>query len=231
MAYKFKSNKVILQGKEELKIIPAPLPDNPVNGFIWLDSVDNKFKVYSEEKERWLTLGDAEDVVFDNSSNGFSSTNVQDAIEEAPNKAKKSGILILCYNASSTDMWLGFGDKLVPTNDSAWSPPFDCHITQVQFTNKKSGTSSQKTINEIKCHSMSYSEDRSITTSDSVAWYVNNYSSSKLIRESGYGRTWEYDNSSEGDHLYKNTKYAFRIENLAGKNPSDVIITLLVEEI
>jgi len=204
MSYQFKGKFVKLAGKNNV-LVPSSLPENPQNGTICIDLNDsNKLKYF--DGTNWIDT---------------SSTNL----------SKKNGILILCYNGSGTDNWLGFGDKLVPTNDAAWSPPFDCHITQVQFTNKRNGNSSTKTVNEVRCHQINYSENRSITTEDTTAWYVNNWGGSNLIRESGYGRTWEYDNSSEGDHLYKDKKYAFRVRNLQGANPADIIVTLLIEEI
>jgi len=145
--------------------------------------------------------------------------------------AKKTGFLVLTYNGSGSHVWLGIGDKLVPTNSSPWSPPYNCRITQVQFTNNKSGRSNTPMINQITCRELDYSNDSDIDTNSTITWYVNNYNSSNKIRESGYGRTWEYDNSAEGDSLSKNKKYAFECENLEGRNPSDILVTLLLEEI
>lgn len=81
MSYKFKGPKIIINGEEQ-KIVPGPLPSSPTDGLFTIDENDNKFKVYNESKSRWIILGDAEDIFFDNSSNGFTSTNIQDAIEE-----------------------------------------------------------------------------------------------------------------------------------------------------
>lgn len=84
--YKFRGQKVIINGEEQ-RIVPGSLPGSPADGHYAIDSSDGKFKVYNESKARWIILGDAQDVVFDNSTNGFDSNNVQDAIEEA-NKSK-----------------------------------------------------------------------------------------------------------------------------------------------
>lgn len=84
--YKFKAEKIIINGVEQT-IIPGTLPSFPEDGHYAIDSSDGKFKVYNESKARWIILGDAEDVVFDNSTNGFESDDVQSAIEEA-NKSK-----------------------------------------------------------------------------------------------------------------------------------------------
>lgn len=88
MAYKLKSNKVIIDGQETI-LTPGTLPISPSNGMYAIDSSDGKLKVYNQAKARWIILGDAEDVVFDNSSNGFTSNNVQDAIEEINAKVEK----------------------------------------------------------------------------------------------------------------------------------------------
>lgn len=87
MSYRFKGPKVIIEGQENL-IVPSSLPVSPSDGYFAIDNSDNKFKVWSTAKNRWIILGDASDVVFDNSSNGFSSTDTQSAIEEAQNFPK-----------------------------------------------------------------------------------------------------------------------------------------------
>lgn len=85
MSYRFKGASVIIEGEEQ-RIVPGPLPPNPTNGLIAVDQSDNKLKVYHSSKGRWIVLGDAEDVVFNNSVNGFDATNVQAAIEEVKKK-------------------------------------------------------------------------------------------------------------------------------------------------
>jgi len=89
MAYKFKSDIFEIDGITHKQIKPRPLPSSPTNGTFWLDSSDMKFKVWLSNEGRWIILGDAEDIKFDNSSNGFSSDNVQDAIEEVRNNPSK----------------------------------------------------------------------------------------------------------------------------------------------
>lgn len=82
MSYRLKGQKIILSGVEQV-IVPRTLPNTPEDGFFCVDVSDNKFKVYSESKGRWVILGDAEDVVFDNSVAQLDGNpdNVQAAIE------------------------------------------------------------------------------------------------------------------------------------------------------
>lgn len=49
--------------------------------------------LFHTENNNWLVLFNAKDIKFDNSTNGFSSTNTQDAIEEVKNRVK-SGIVL-----------------------------------------------------------------------------------------------------------------------------------------
>lgn len=82
MSYRFKGQKIVISGVEQ-EIVPRTLPSSPENGYYCIDSSDNKFKVYHESKGRWIILGDAEDVYFDNTNAQLdgSPDNVQDAIE------------------------------------------------------------------------------------------------------------------------------------------------------
>lgn len=81
MSYRFKGEKIIINGEYQ-HIIPAPLSQTPEDGCFAIDIVDNKFKVYNEGLSRWVVLGDADDVVFDNSNSNLISTNTEAAIKE-----------------------------------------------------------------------------------------------------------------------------------------------------
>lgn len=85
MSYRFKGPKIILN-TEELCVTPKTLPSNPDDGCMMVDATDNKLKVWNGS--RWIVLGDAVNIVFDNSTNGFISDNVQGAIEEVLDKVK-----------------------------------------------------------------------------------------------------------------------------------------------
>jgi hypothetical protein len=83
MSYKFKGNKVIINGVEQ-HIVPGPLPSSPVDGYFAIDESDGLLKVYNETKSRWISLGDAEDIFFDNTNAQLEDNpdNIQDAIEK-----------------------------------------------------------------------------------------------------------------------------------------------------
>lgn len=83
MSYNFKSQTFTVNG-EEVKLTPKALPSSPEDGYICVDESDGKLKVYNESKARWIILGDAEDVFFDNSVADLKDNpdNVQEAIEK-----------------------------------------------------------------------------------------------------------------------------------------------------
>lgn len=80
MSYRFKGPKIILN-TEELCVTPKTLPSNPDDGCTMVDATDNKLKVWNGS--RWIVLGDAVDISFDNSIAQLDGnpTNVQEAIE------------------------------------------------------------------------------------------------------------------------------------------------------
>lgn len=82
MSYRFKGKKIIIDGVENI-LTPRTLPLSPQDGSITIDQSDNKLKVYNSSKSRWIILGDAEDVFFDNTTAqlGGNPENVQAAIE------------------------------------------------------------------------------------------------------------------------------------------------------
>lgn len=82
--HRLKGNKIIINA-EETCIVPKPLPPNPDNGCITVDQTDNKLKCW--DGSTWIILGNASDVVFDNSAAQLPNnpTNVQDAIEDIKN--------------------------------------------------------------------------------------------------------------------------------------------------
>lgn len=133
MSYKFKGQKVIINGKEQI-IVPSSLPLTPEDGYLAIDINDGKLKVFNSTKNRWLVLGDAEDVVFDNSSNGFTATNVQDAIEE--NKTKGRFTIVATFNGSiGNNTWLGYTHEL-PGNEVPIAIPLNCVLKEITFSYK-----------------------------------------------------------------------------------------------
>ena len=233
MSYRFKGQVVSLEGDTN-KIVPKALSTTPTQGEICVDASDKKLKVWNATLTRWIILGDARDVVFDNSTNGFVADNVQDAIEEIKNSGSGQGsrhIITLSRNGAVQNTWLSIGDHSTPSNASPWTPPFNCQILKVAVTNKKSGTSQNILRTKVDAFCVDFGSDGNITTGDPLGFYV--YSDGEnLVQTGDYGRMWIYDNSSEGDYLYMSKQYGFRFKKIEGPStPNDVVVTLLVEEI
>lgn len=147
MSYKLKGQKIIIEGEEQI-ITPSSLPVAPEDGHYAIDSSDGKLKVYNETKSRWIILGDAEDVVFDNSSNGFISDNTQDAIEEV--KANSTSSIIQATfqnNGTSSNIWLNHGESPIPSNNTPFIIPFDCKFVGISFSNDSSGVDLDVEVN------------------------------------------------------------------------------------
>jgi hypothetical protein len=79
MSYRLKGKNIIFDG-DRTKFIPKSLPAEPEQYEIIVDIADNKLKTW--DGSRWIVLGDAIDIFFDNSTNGFVANTVQEAIEE-----------------------------------------------------------------------------------------------------------------------------------------------------
>ena len=136
MSYRFKGGKVILEG-DETQLVAAPLPSSPEDGYVAIDSSDLKFKVWSAYKNRWLTIADAAaDVTFDNSSNGFVSTNVQAAIEEVNTNLTSLGRFTVTTTFNGTvgnNNWLGYSE-LIPGNKTPIRLAVKCRLKEIAFS-------------------------------------------------------------------------------------------------
>jgi len=133
MSYRFKGQQVIINGVRQT-IVPSPLPSSPANGVIAIDEADGKLKVYNETKARWVVLGDAEDVKFNNASNGFTANQTQAAIEEARNSSIGIGrfSIITAFNGTIGNQWLGY-NELIPGNTTPILIPVKCKLREVTF--------------------------------------------------------------------------------------------------
>lgn len=167
MVVKLRSTKVIIDG-EVKEILPKPLPSNPVDGYYCIDSSDGKFKVYSESKSRWIILGDADDVVFDNSSNGFTSNNVQDAIEESRDLITGTVFSQTFFVDSivfGTD-YMSYGDELATTDEIPYIIPFNCKLIAITYCNEDDNTDT--TIDIRKANYNSGNSDSSVLTQNLI---------------------------------------------------------------
>lgn len=84
----------------------------------------------------------AEDVEFDNSTNGFVSDNVQDAIEEVQNKTI-GAIFNVTFNSSGivfgTD-FLSYSNDLATSDETPFVIPFSCELVSITYTNEDPNT-------------------------------------------------------------------------------------------
>lgn len=137
MSYKFKGQKIIINGVEQI-IVPSSPPGSPEDGSIIVDVADNKLKVWHQSKNRWLVLGDAADIVFDNSTNGYTAIQAQAAIEESKNVAiaKPRFSVTTTFNGTvGNNDWLGYSE-LIPGDQVPIRVPVNCKLKEVTIAYK-----------------------------------------------------------------------------------------------
>lgn len=135
MSYRLKGQKVILDA-DKVYLTPKALPSSPLDGCMAVDIVDKKLKIFNESLNRWIVLGDAIDIVFDNSSNGFNATNIQAAIEESKSSIQGSLFSVnFSNNGTSSNLWLNLAESPIPSNAAPYVVPFDCKFVGMTFTN------------------------------------------------------------------------------------------------
>ncbi|RLG45235.1 MAG: hypothetical protein DRN81_02325 [Thermoproteota archaeon] len=193
--------------------------------------VNNGTVDLNKAKGLQLIKSSANAVDFDNSTNGFTAYETQSAIEEVKTSVtKRSDIITLHRNGATSNSWLNWGHSIV-SNKSPWTPGYDCQITRVTFTNKKYGTVSDPLKVKVQAHEKAFG-DANMSTGDDIAWYVSNYGSN-VVEESPKGRAWVYDNSSEGDYMYADKQYGFRMIKMDGPGSAkmdDAVITIYIKE-
>lgn len=140
MGYKFKSDSCTIDSPKN-KIIARPLPENPEENQLCIDSFDQKLKIWNTELNRWVVVGDASDIFFDNSENGFQATNLQEAVEEAktPVIARTSIIFGFDGNASS-GRWLELNTNAA-SNVSGFIVPLSGKIKDLSISCQSNSTS------------------------------------------------------------------------------------------
>lgn len=82
----------------------------------------------------------AEDIIFENNSNGFSSDRVQSAIEEVRN-SPVGGLDLYEFkeNSSANNKWLEYGANSSPSDETPAILPFDAKLISCTFTNDDDG--------------------------------------------------------------------------------------------
>lgn len=76
-------------------------------------------------------------IPFDNDTNGFTSDNVQDAIEEAQNSAVGALIpLQFEHTGNTSNKWLGYTNPAAPSNEIPFVAPQNIAIKGITFVNR-----------------------------------------------------------------------------------------------
>ena len=147
MSFRLKGKKVIIEGDENI-FKPKPLPSEPENGTFCVDQADGKAKVYNATKSRWIILGDAFDKYFLSESstpvrnNGFLSTNVQEAIEEAKAaiEGKVSVLPTFLNNGQTKNKWLALDGAMESSNYLPAVTAFDSRLASITYVNDNDDT-------------------------------------------------------------------------------------------
>lgn len=208
MSYKFKGTKVIINGEEQI-IEPSTLPEFPQDGYFAIDISDGLLKVYNESKSRWVILGDANNIVFDNSSNGFTSQLVQPAIEEAKNSTISSVYnLTFTNDGSSENKWLELSSGIA-SNDTQSLIVVNSRIVGLTFSNKR---------NNVDC-------DIEVNISNLSEGITINRTLIFEIRNSRTFTSWFSSSTNVNFSLNAGDKISVYIRD-RGDNPDDAVVNL-----
>lgn len=88
-----------------------------------------------------FSIPNAQDVPFDNSTNGYVADNVQEAIEEGVSTALDTPVytIVLTWNGTiSNGEFYGYSN-LLPGDDTPITIPIDCEFVAFSWSNRKSG--------------------------------------------------------------------------------------------
>lgn len=151
--------------------------------------------------------------------------------EKTSNSSNKRSLqLDLVYYGSTTSGWLHLSCGSIRSNESGWTPPFNCKVREVVFTNKYYGSSGQKI--EIKAYYHSIGSCGYIDEDDSVEWSCSNDSNSNLLYNEQNGRRWGYDCTNDNDEMLMSRAYAFKVRRTYGYNcMDDIKVTIMLEEV
>ena len=168
-------------------------------------------------------------ILFSNSSNGFSSSTVQEAIEEARNfpVVKKIVTLQLTKAGSTSSGWLSLSDADIPTSSSPFRPLITYKVIDVMFTNENTADDPIR----LKCYSQSKDDTGNISTSDTLEWEINSEEADTVKNASR--RVWNYK-ANTTNHTLTNKQYGFLISlDNAGwlASMSNVHVTMVLQEV
>jgi hypothetical protein len=230
MSYRFKGKNIILDGSI-LKITPVELPETPELHQIVIDITDNKLKMWNGE--RWLILGDSSDIYFNNNSSSLLSDNVEDAINEIECKTmKRRDIISFSIKGNANNHWMSQNGLSSPTNKTFFTPPYNCRILRIAFSNDHYGEETNPLHCKLIVYEKLYSIAGNITTNNDIAWYITSEEDPNRLNYGENGRTWIYDSSNENDTMLIDHRYAFRLKKLSGNvKPHNATINIYIEEI
>jgi len=149
MGFRFKGDRVVIEGRNNI-VVPQPLPESPAHGYFCIDSADNKFKVWSQTKSRWIVLGTVETKKSGESVNVSTETiNFNNGVIVTDNEDGSINVDVVFEEAYEADLdTLGFGrsgtttdafmntfDNL-PSNQSPEVMGYNMEIRKITFSNK-----------------------------------------------------------------------------------------------
>lgn len=212
MSYRLKGGKVLIEGDLN-KIVPQVLPSSPEHGQFCIDILDSKYKVWNESLNRWIILGDAEDQVFDNSTNGFVAEDTQSAIEEVKNSSVSSLIQFEYWNnGTSSNTWLNTAGSPLPSNTVPRIVPVKSKLVGVTFTNANDGVDLDIRVNIAKVN-------QALTLDRTIVYEVRNMRTY---------RSFNFNEDNEDLILDPGDKVSVYINDVGG-NPNDPVTTLYLK--
>ncbi len=83
----------------------------------------------------------AENIIFDNSSNGYTALTTQDAIEETQNSIIGAlDTYVFTENATASNKWLSYESDSIPSDETPAIIMFDSELVGISFTNDDNGS-------------------------------------------------------------------------------------------
>lgn len=153
-------------------------------------------------------IPDAVDVPFDNSSNGFTSDNAQDAIEEAQASAVGKGFQLTYHeNGSATNTWIEHEGANIPSDEAPGVVPWDARLVGITFTNDNRNVDTQIQIAISNFSTTNSNIDRA------YKWQLTNV------------RSAVWTNETTGFTVNKGDRIGIYMADQGG-NASDVVVKL-----
>jgi hypothetical protein len=152
----------------------------------------------------------AKSIRFDNSTNGFSSSEVQSAIEESKTSVVGSMFHMLFENnGTSTNIWLNYGANPASSNSVFAVMPFDCKLVACSFTNAASSVDLNIQVNIAN-------QGSGNTVNRTIIFKVKN----------DRVATFSFPNSNNSNLLLNQGDKVGVYINDKGDNPNDPVVTL-----